>query len=100
MDESRQAIEIKRYSLPADISYSDSHENAVLCASTGLYISSINYSVPSNLAGTVFRPAKGYENSTHGLAWRKNDDRPALHLLIQIAREVFAMHQPELSAPV
>ncbi len=90
MDESRQAIEIKRYCLPADISYSDSHDNAVLCASTGLCVSSINYSIPPAPGNVVFRPAKGYESSTHGFAWKKGDNRPELHLLIRIAQECFA----------
>lgn len=90
MDESKQALDIKKYSHPANISYSDCHENAVLCAAAGLFISSINYSIPSTHENVVFRPAVGYENQTLGLAWKKSDTRPSIRIFAKIAEDVFS----------
>jgi len=89
-DESPHAVMIKRYCPAANISYSDCHENAVLCASAGVAISCVSYTVSQSDERVSFIPAAGCKDLMLGLAWRKNDDSPGVALFVKLAREVFS----------
>lgn len=83
------ARDVLRYSKPAQVSYSSSFENAVMCAAAGLSISSINYSYEYPLENVVYRPALGFEDTTMGLAWRKDDSRKIITQFVEIAKQEF-----------
>lgn len=89
MEQGMQARDILRYSKPAQVSYSSSHENAVMCAAAGLTISSINYSYEYPMENVVYRPALGFEDMTMGLAWRKDDTRTGILEFVNIAKREF-----------
>lgn len=79
----------RRWMTPARVQYSNSHENAVITAAAGIAIASVNYSIPSQIEGSVFVPVKGFENYTHGLAWRKSDTRESIKQFVQAMVKAF-----------
>ncbi|MBQ7436052.1 MAG: LysR family transcriptional regulator [Oscillospiraceae bacterium] len=89
MDETIFDAEYRRWSTPSNIFYSGSHENAVMTATAGVAFATINYSVPSQNSDSVYIPVEGYENHTHGLVWRKDDNRESVKLFVKSMKKVF-----------
>lgn len=88
-DESPHALMIRRYCPTANISYSDCHENAVLCASAGMAISCVSYTIQPSDSRILFIPAAGFDDLYLGLAWQKNNDSPGIALFVKLAQNVF-----------
>lgn len=89
MDETIFDRECRRWMRPSSIQYSNSHENAVMTAAVGAAAASINYSIPSQIQNSVFVPIEGFDHYTHGLAWRKDDDRESVRLFVESMKKAF-----------
>ena len=89
MDETIFDAEYRRWCTPSNIFYSGSHEYSVMTAGAGIAFATINYSIPSQNADSVYIPVEGYDNHTHGLAWRKNDNRESVKLFVESMKEMF-----------